>query len=93
VARKIKGESSSIENDRNRHPHEVCGCRLGNRSALDGFSTKYKGKKRKVPTIHEKFNTYRFADYKEKGIELLIRITTVSVTTVDIGRSMKEVLR
>ncbi len=30
-------------------------------------------------TIAEKFNTYRFADYKEKVIDLLRRVTTVSV--------------
>ena len=35
VAKKIKGESSSIENDRNRHPHEVCGYGFGNHSALE----------------------------------------------------------
>ena len=31
------------------------------------------------PTIAEQFNTYRFADYKEKVIDLLKRVTTVSV--------------
>ena len=29
--------------------------------------------------IAEKFNTYRFADYKEKVIDLLRRVKTVSV--------------
>ncbi len=27
------------------------------------------------PTNREKFNTYRFADYKEKVIDLLMRVT------------------
>ena len=36
-------------------------------------------KKRCDPTIAEKFNTYRFADYKEKVIDLLKRVTTVRV--------------
>jgi hypothetical protein len=33
----------------------------------------------KDPTIAEKFNTYRFAEYKESVIELLGRVCTVSV--------------
>jgi|GEM_PF-6667024 len=32
-----------------------------------------------VQKILEKFNTYRFADYKEQVIELLKRVTMVSV--------------
>jgi hypothetical protein len=47
-------------------------------------------KKSKDPTIRGKFNTYRFADYKEKVIDLLTRVTTVSVRTVAIIESMKE---
>ncbi len=39
----------------------------------------YKEKKPKDPTIREKFDTYRFADYKEKVIDLLMRVTSVSV--------------
>jgi hypothetical protein len=36
------------------------------------------------PTIREKFNTYRLADYKERVIDLLQRVTTVSVETMKI---------
>jgi hypothetical protein len=51
-------------------------------------------KKPKDPTIREKFNTYRFADYKkEKVVDLLMRVTTVSVRTVGITNSMKGGLR
>ena len=57
------------------------------------FQLRYKEKKPKDPTIREKFNTYRFADYKEKVIDLLMRVTTVSVKTVTIVTSMKEVHR
>jgi hypothetical protein len=39
------------------------------------------GKATKDPTIREKFNTCRFTDYKEKVIDLLMRVTTVSVRT------------
>ena len=49
----------------------------------------YKEKKPKDPTIREKFDTYRFADYKEKVIDLLACVTTVSVETVRIVAAMK----
>ena len=44
----------------------------------------YKEKKPRDPTIAERFNTYRFADYKEQVIDLLMRVCTVSVKTVEI---------
>jgi predicted helicase len=42
------------------------------------------------PTIREKFNTYRFADHKEKVIDLLMRVTRVSVETMEIVDAMKK---
>jgi predicted helicase len=53
----------------------------------------YKERKSKDPTIREKFDTYRFADYKEKVIDLLARVTTVSVETVRITQAMKDAAR
>ncbi len=53
----------------------------------------YKEKTPKDPTIREKFNTYRFADYKEKVIDLLMRVTRVGVETVTITRAMQWVER
>jgi len=41
----------------------------------------YKKKKPIDPTFREKFDTYRFADYKAKVIGLLMRVTRVSVET------------
>jgi len=38
----------------------------------------------------EKFNTYRLADYKEHVIELIKKITTVSVETMKIIREMES---
>jgi predicted helicase len=67
--------------------------KLGNRSALEWILDQYKEKKPKDPTIRAKFNTYRFADYKEKVIDLLMRVTTVSVRTVAITELMKNVNR
>lgn len=39
--------------------------------------------------IRERFNTYRFADCKEKVIELLTRVTRASVETTKIVAAMK----
>jgi predicted helicase len=63
---------------------------LGNRSALEWILDQYKEKKPKDPTIAEKFNTYRFADYKEQVVELLMRVCTVSVETMNIIKEMSE---
>ena len=48
----------------------------------------HKEKKPRDPTIAAKFNTYRFADYKESMIELLARVVRVSVETVAITDAM-----
>ena len=53
----------------------------------------YKEKTPKDPTIREKFNTYRFADYKEKVIDLLARVTRVSVETQRIVGEMRSAAR
>jgi hypothetical protein len=53
----------------------------------------HKEKKPKDPTIREKFNTSRFADYKEKVIDLLMRVTTVSMRTVAVVEAMRKVAR
>jgi len=71
-------------------PAQAWDYRLGNRSALEWILDQYKEKTPKDPTIREKFNTYRFADYKEKVIDLLLRVTTVSVETMAIIAEMKN---
>ena len=50
----------------------------------------YKEKKPGDPTIAEKFNTYRFADYKEQVIDLLKRVWMVSVETVRMVVEIQE---
>ena len=62
--------------------------RLGNRSALEWVLDQYKERKPKDPTIAERFNTYRFADYKDRVIDLLGRVCTVSVRTMELIDSM-----
>jgi len=74
-------------------PAQAWAYTLGNRSALDWVLDQYKEKKPKDPTIREKFNTYRFGDYKEKVVDLLMRVTTVSVETMHIVRAMELAAR
>lgn len=70
-------------------PAEAWLYKLGNRSALEWVLDQYKEKKSSDPTIEEKFNTYRFADYKMTVIDLLRRVCTVSLETVRILREME----
>lgn len=66
---------------------------LGNRSALEWILDQHKEKTPKDKTIREKFNTYRFADHKEKVAGLLARVTRVSVETMQIVDAMKAAKR
>ncbi len=74
-------------------PPQAWDYKLGNRSAIDWVLDQHKEKTPKDPTIREKFNTYRFADYKEQVIDLLRRVTTVSVATVEIMEAMRKLAR
>lgn len=65
-------------------PPDAWRYRLGNRSALEWVLDQYKERKPRDPTIAEKFNTYRFADHKDRVIDLLQRVCTVSVRTMEI---------
>ena len=72
-------------------PKEAWEYKLGNRSALEWILDQYKEKKPTDPTIAEKFNTYKFADYKEQVIDLLKRVCTVSVETMMIVKEMEKI--
>ena len=69
-------------------PESAWRYRLGSRSALEWVLDQYKERKPRDPTIAAKFNTYRFADYKERVIDLLQRVCTVSVETMAIVDEM-----
>ena len=69
-------------------PERAWAYRLGSRSALEWVLDQYKERKPKDPTIAARFDTYRFADYKERVIDLLRRVCTVSVETMDIVDDM-----
>lgn len=71
-------------------PPQAWEYRLGNRSALEWVLERHKETTPKDPTIREKFNTYRFADHKERVVDLLRRVTTVSVETVRILGEMPD---
>jgi predicted helicase len=90
---KANKEAGTIELDNQTTlsgiPKEAWEYKLGNRSALEWILDQYKEKKPKDPTIAEKFNTYRFIDYKDKVIDLMKRVTTVSIETVRIVEEMK----
>lgn len=74
-------------------PPEAFAYRLGNRSALDWILDQHKEKKPKDPTIRARFNTYRFADHKARVIDLLERVTRVSVETQRITDAMQTAAR
>jgi len=71
-------------------PKEVWDYKLGTYSAMGWILDRYKEKKPRYETIREKFDTYRFSDYKEHVIDLLMRVCTVSVETMRILREMEE---
>jgi predicted helicase len=64
--------------------------KLGNRSALEWVLDQYKEMKSSDATIAEKFNTYRFVDYKEQVIDLLKKVCTVSVETARFFREVEN---
>ena len=71
-------------------PADAWRYKLGNRSALEWILDQYKESKPKDPTIAEKFNTYKFNDYKDQVVDLLKRVCTVSVETMKIVDEMEK---
>ena len=69
-------------------PSKAWEYRLGSRSALEWVLDQYKERKPRDPTIRERFNNYRFSDHKERVIDLLQRVCTVSVETMEIVDGM-----
>ena len=65
-------------------PNEAWWYELGSRSALEWVLDQYKERRPRDPTIRERFNAYRFADHKERVIDLLARVCAVSVATEKI---------
>ena len=63
---------------------------LGNRSALEWVLDQYKERKPRDLTVREFFNTYRFADHKERVIDLLGRVCAVSAFTTTIVNELRD---
>jgi hypothetical protein len=76
-------------------PARLCYCLAmgGWGSAIDWVLDQHKEKKPRDPTVAAKFNTYRFADYKESMIELLAKVVRVSIDTVAITQAMRALDR
>lgn len=70
-------------------PNQVWDYRLGTYTAVEWVLERYKEKTPKDPTIREKFNTYKFAEYKEHVIDLIGRVCTVSIETMKIVEEME----
>ena len=62
--------------------------RLGSRSALEWILDQHKERKPRDAAIRERFDAYRFAAHKERVIDLLMRVCTVSVATMDLVDDM-----
>ncbi len=71
-------------------PSLAWGYMLGNRSALEWVLDQWKEKKPEHPIIAAEFNTYRFANYRAQVIELLQRVCTVAVRTMEILAEMPK---
>ncbi|HEY0861567.1 MAG TPA: type ISP restriction/modification enzyme [Pseudoxanthomonas sp.] len=63
---------------------------LGNRSALEWVLDQHKEKTPRDPAIRDMFDAYRFADHKDRVIDLIARITRVSVETMALVEAMRS---
>jgi predicted helicase len=71
-------------------PSDAWEYKLGNRCALEWILEQYKESTPRDATVSSKFNTYRFSEHKEEVIDLVARVTTVSVETQKIVAAMGQ---
>ena len=62
--------------------------KLGSRSALEWVLDQHRERKARDATVAARFNEYRFADHKERVVELLGRVCAVSAGTMKIVDKM-----
>jgi predicted helicase len=74
-------------------PSEAWRFQLGNRSALEWILDQYSERSIRDPVVAARFDTYKFSKNKTKVIDLIERITRVSVETVDIVSEMAAMKR
>ena len=65
-------------------PWQALEYRLGSRSVVEWVLDQYKERRPRDPTIAARFSGYRFAEHKERVIDLLGRVCAVSVRTMEI---------
>ena len=65
-------------------PPEAWRYKLGARSALEWILDQYKERKPRDPAVAARFAPYRFADHKERVIDLLRRVCAVSAATMGV---------
>ncbi len=63
--------------------------KLGNRSAIEWVIDGYKEKKIGDPTVAKLFDNYKFIDYRDEILDLLKRVTTVSLKTVELIKKLE----
>jgi predicted helicase len=92
---KLDKEGCSILLDENTKIHKipqiVFEYQLGSRSALEWILDQYKEKEPSEAILAEKFTTYKFVNYKKNVIELIKKICTVSIRTVEIVKEMQKI--
>ena len=78
-------------------PDDALRYKFSSKCALEWILEFYKESKNMIdgkscddPKIRKKFNTYRFADHKEHVIDLLRRVTTVSVETMRLRTELEN---
>ena len=78
-------------------PAEALEYKFSSKCALEWILEFYKESKNTIsdkscddPKVREKFSTYKFVDYKEHVIDLLQRVTTVSVETMKLREELKN---
>jgi predicted helicase len=57
---------------------------------LEWVLDQHKERTPRDPTVRERRNAYRFANHKEQVIDLLMRVTRVSVETMTIIAAMRS---
>jgi predicted helicase len=72
-------------------PAEAWRYRLGTRCGIDWVLEQYKESKPRDKYIAQHFDTYRFADHKEQVIDLISRVISVSVETMQIVDAMNSI--
>ena len=70
-------------------PDQAWQYQLGIRSGLEWVLDQWGESNPRDKTIMKKFNSYAFADHKEAVVELLGKVTRVSVETQEIVQEMK----